>query len=436
MGGSHSAMSNPEMSKSENTIYYNENLKVNKPQEKNVNSKYNYSGLNGIHKFLKKKSKKNSNKNITNKNIFNFIEHHNLSKPMSISKKNWNKISNNLNSLSNYSNNNNNLPIGYNFCRLIKNISDEYNNIRKLGKGKYGIVYLANPKSKIAKSKCGSITNVALKTINVTKTKDVKKVFIEAITLLRSAHPFITNIFDFMFDEIQNTYYIIIEYASGGELYANIIKKKFLSELNLNQKLKFVQTITKQLLIALNELHQKNIIHSDLKPENIVCMKEGYLFLNEPYIKIADFGLSFLYAEKSKKGSPLYMAYEIYNESLFENNENNENLLLDMLKKTDIWSLGCIIYEILLGYNVFETARSAKDLKTKQLKLLENINDENYILNKIREIYPSITSEQESKIINISNFLKKCFTENKSRYSALELIRFLNNNQSKLLYNP
>ena len=197
----------------------------------------------------------------------------------------------------------------------------------------------------------------------VKKQADINDIFIETIALSRSRCPFITNIIDFMVNK-SNVYYFSMELAPGGELF-KFIKKGIFNRPDID-KFSLVQTITKQLLIAISTIHQQNIIHSDLKPENIVCMYKGNDFLEIPYIKLADFGLAFLYSKPgSYHGSPLYMAPEILGGKMGKYFPYNisVNEQIDMLKKSDVWSIGCIVYELLVGSTIFEKGKYMSDSK-------------------------------------------------------------------------
>ncbi|OMJ72093.1 hypothetical protein SteCoe_29545 [Stentor coeruleus] len=124
-----------------------------------------------------------------------------------------------------------------------------------------------------------------------------------------------------------------------------------------------IWTITKQLLQALYVLSSANIVHSDIKPENIFLIDlKNYL------IKLGDFGCSFE-DEGYVKG---YMQSRYYRapEVLFE-------LICD--KNIDMWSLGCLCAELFLGYPLLQ----GKDYKNQIIKIVELIGppDERYLAN-------------------------------------------------------
>ena len=128
--------------------------------------------------------------------------------------------------------------------------------------------------------------------------------------------------------------YLITEFMQGGELFYHLHREKYFS----NDKTKFYSA---EIVLALEHLHKNNCIYRDLKPENILFDKEGH-------IKITDFGLSKVMLESSSEskafticGTPEYLAPEIL-----------ENKGYD--KSVDWWSLGAVIYEMLVGYSPFK----------------------------------------------------------------------------------
>lgn len=122
--------------------------------------------------------------------------------------------------------------------------------------------------------------------------------------------------------------FLVLEFCEGGELFHYIIEKKYLSE-------EQSAYIMKQLFLALDYLHSKQISHRDIKPENFMLSKKGDLTC----IKMIDFGLSKDFSEQntmnSMNGSPYYIAPEVF--------------LQKYNMKIDIWSMGVVIYIMLSG---------------------------------------------------------------------------------------
>ncbi|XP_060068522.1 sperm motility kinase Y-like [Ylistrum balloti] len=151
-----------------------------------------------------------------------------------------------------------------------------------------------------------------------------KNVHREAVVLQKLQHPNIVRLFEVM--ETENTYYIVLEYADGGDFMKYLSGKKYLTEFECRRFLR-------QLTSAVDHMHRSNIVHRDLKLENFLLDKD----MN---IKIIDFGLSnVFYGETSLStqcGSPAYAAPEIFSNQKYGSS-------------VDIWSLGVCMYAMLIG---------------------------------------------------------------------------------------
>ena len=144
-----------------------------------------------------------------------------------------------------------------------------------------------------------------------------------------------------------------MEYCDGDNI-RNLIDKNYKEDSLIEEDI--LKNIIKQICIGIKEIHDKKIVHRDLKPENI--------FINDNMnIKIGDFGIpkqldSYkTYITKYKIGSYDYIAPEILYKGIFNN-------------KSDMWSLGCIIYELfhLSIYNKDKTFNEIKQIDNKNYK--------------------------------------------------------------------
>ena len=130
--------------------------------------------------------------------------------------------------------------------------------------------------------------------------------------------------------KINNKFYILIEYYEGQNL-RDYIDENIKNNTLIEEKLLY--KIIQQICIGIKEIHNKNIIHREIKPENI--------FINEKKeIKIGDFGISKQFNPKKEftktvnvTGSKEYMSPEILVKGIYN-------------EKSDMYSLGCIIYEL------------------------------------------------------------------------------------------
>jgi len=149
-------------------------------------------------------------------------------------------------------------------------------------------------------------------------------------------HPNIATIFEF--DEFEDPSshttktFIAMEYVEGTTL-AEIIKR---GPLPLNQ----VESIARQLISALERAHKQNLVHRDLKPGNIMVMPDGV-------VKILDFGLA-IYPALTQSSKSSTMAGTI----AYMSPEQLQGSPVD--QRTDIWSFGVILYEMLTGKRPFQ----------------------------------------------------------------------------------
>ena len=203
-------------------------------------------------------------------------------------------------------------------------INLDYTIGKKLGEGSYGEVKLAIHKKSLLKR--------AMKIIKINSIPEMEKQsLLQEVEILKSLdHPNIIKIFD-LYEDSKN-YYLITEYCSGGELFDRIQKNAVFTE---REAARYI----KQLLSALTYLHDKNIVHRDLKAENLLFENNSA----ESHLKLIDFGVSseFLKGKKLKEtlGTPYYIAPEV--------------LLQSYDEKCDVWSCGVILYILLCGYPPF-----------------------------------------------------------------------------------
>jgi len=198
----------------------------------------------------------------------------------------------------------------------------KYEVIKELGRGGFGRVIQVKS---LSDNNLYAIKEIIIKNEMKDKIKDIEK---EAIMLSKFDYKNIVKYYDSQ--KINNKFYILMEYCGEQNLRDYIekhIKKNELIEENILYK------IIKQICIGIKKIHKKNIIHRDIKPENI--------FMNEKMdIKIGDFGISKYFVSikeykttENKAGTIEYSAPEIRDPGIYN-------------KKSDMYSLGCIIYEL------------------------------------------------------------------------------------------
>ncbi|KAJ1899019.1 spindle assembly checkpoint kinase [Kickxella alabastrina] len=200
---------------------------------------------------------------------------------------------------------------------------------RILGKGKFGRAYLAREKN------TGFIC--ALKVMfkaELQESKIEKQLRREVEIQTHLRHPHILRLYGYFHDE--KRVYLILEYASEGEMYKLLQKQKTFSE---PVAAKYIA----QMASALEYLHAKHVIHRDIKPENLLLNANGDL-------KIADFGWS-VHAPNSRRRT-LCGTLDYLPPEMVEGRDHNASV--------DLWSLGVLMYEFLVGVPPFEDINSHK----------------------------------------------------------------------------
>lgn len=230
-----------------------------------------------------------------------------------------------------------------------------------LGKGSFSSVVLV-------KRKEDGIT-YAMKRVRISQlsTKERENALNEIRILASLQHKNIIGYKEAFFDEESKTLNIVMEFADDGDIEGKIShNKKF--HMIFDEKTIWLWII--QILEGLKYLHENNIMHRDLKCANLFLMKNGLLKLGDLNVsKIAKMGIA-----QTQTGTPYYASPEIWKDQPYD-------------YKSDIWSVGCIIYEICKLRPPF-TGTSLRNL-------YENISKGVY------EPIPSIYSRDMSKFIGM-----------------------------------
>ena len=181
--------------------------------------------------------------------------------------------------------------------------------------------------------------------------------------------------------ETDQSFYIVMEYVSGGELFNYIVDHDKLSE-------KEASFFLVQIINGIKEIHKKNICHRDIKPENL-------LLTEEKIIKIIDFGLSNEYTDylTTQCGSPCYAAPEMIRGMKYN------GLMIDL------WACGIILFAMLCGYLPFDD------------------KDNNILFRKILQCKLEFPSEEETKLSNeAKDLIKRILTPNPLKRIKIEEI--------------
>ncbi|XP_023991261.1 MAP/microtubule affinity-regulating kinase 3 isoform X3 [Salvelinus sp. IW2-2015] len=229
-------------------------------------------------------------------------------------------------------------------CRnSIASCADEQPNIgnyrllKTIGKGNFAKVKLARHVL--------TGREVAIKIIDKTQMNptSLQKLFREVRIMKILNHPNIVKLFEVI--ETEKTLYLVMEYASGGEVFDYLVAHGRMKEKEARAKFR-------QIVSAVQYCHQKKIVHRDLKAENLLLDAD----MN---IKIADFGFSNEFTMGSKLdtfcGSPPYAAPELFQGKKYDGPE------------VDVWSLGVILYTLVSGSLPFD-GQNLKELRERVLR--------------------------------------------------------------------
>ena len=198
-----------------------------------------------------------------------------------------------------------------------------YKLYRMIGKGSYGEVWLA---------RCPTPGRdpVVVKKVDVTRD-NIKAVVKEAKLLRRLSHPNVIGFRDcFLSGEM---FVLVMEFAERGDLDTFIYRRG-----STPFREEFVWFLFLQIASGLRYLHRQSIIHRDIKPKNVLFTESGF-------VKIADFGLGRLLRRdelfaQTFVGTPAYLSPEICLQQEYDT-------------QTDMWSLGCLLYEIVAKQKPF-----------------------------------------------------------------------------------
>ena len=240
----------------------------------------------------------------------------------------------------------------------------DFEKLKTVGLGSYGRVRLCKQK------KTGEIFVMKiLKKNEIIKQKQVDHVYSEFNILSTLKHPFIVQLVGFNFEDPKYIYFVL-EYIQGGELFTLLRTKGTFSVPQTKFYIAHIITIFEY-------LHSKNIVYRDLKPENILINKNGYL-------KLTDFGFAkILENEKTYTlcGTPEYLAPEII-------------LNKGHGKAVDWWTLGILLYEMLVGIDPFS---DDDPMKTYQKILKGKINFPKTIDKDAKSLIKHLLTQDTSK---------------------------------------
>jgi serine/threonine-protein kinase len=224
-----------------------------------------------------------------------------------------------------------------------KTIFGEYTISSKLGEGGMGAVYLATQQQ--------IEQQVAIKVLHGRAARNdelVQRFYREAKTVTMLSHPNIIRVFIFGRTE-EGLIYLAMEYVKGVSLRDELQNRGRMSEMRAIK-------ILKQSLSALAEAHTLGIIHRDLKPDNILLTSYRG---EDDFVKVLDFGIAKI-KDPTGQQRQLTQAGVVYGTPEYLSPEQAQALELD--HRSDVYSLGCILYEMVTGHVPFTAPKTVNIL--------------------------------------------------------------------------
>ncbi|KAM4841827.1 myosin light chain kinase 2, skeletal/cardiac muscle [Thomomys bottae] len=243
------------------------------------------------------------------------------------------------------------------------NVNSEFsmNSKEALGGGKFGAVCTCTEKATGLK--------LAAKVIKKQTPKDKEMVMLEIEVMNQLNHRNLIQLYAAM--ETAHEIILFMEYIEGGELFERIVDEDY--QLTEVDTMVFVRQICDGILF----MHKMNVLHLDLKPENVLCVNTtGHL------VKIIDFGLARRYNPNEKLkvnfGTPEFLSPEVVNYDQISD-------------KTDMWSMGVITYMLLSGLSPF--------LGDDDTETLNNVLSGNWYFDE--ETFEAVSDEAKDFVSNL-----------------------------------
>lgn len=249
-----------------------------------------------------------------------------------------------------------------------KMLGNRYEILEKIGEGGMSIVY---------KAQCQILNRiVAIKVLKEEYANDdefLQKFKNEALSVAKLNHANIINVFDVGQDE--DISYIVMEYVDGKNL-KEVLKeeKKFSAEK--------VMDIAKQIAMALEEAHNKKIVHRDIKTQNIMLTSKGV-------VKVGDFGIA-----KAVSSSTITASGAIMGSVHYFSPEQARGGFVD--ERSDLYSLGIIMYEMATGRLPFD-GDSPVNIALKHIQEKLEFQDSDEISSGIKDMIKKLTQKSPDK---------------------------------------
>ena len=207
----------------------------------------------------------------------------------------------------------------------------EYKVLQVLGEGNLGIVFLAEKRGADRHKRYALKVLKPTYVTRIQTDRSLGRFLKEAEAIAAVKHPHVVEMYEYGLTEDEKIPFMVMEYIKGKTLDYYIVNP---AKLDLRQKLEIIA----QTADALTAIHGKGICHRDIKPHNIILSQDME-------VKVTDFGIAKL------PGSDLTMTYELIGSPAYLSPEGFTTSRVD--HRADIFSLGVLTYELLLGRKPF-----------------------------------------------------------------------------------
>eukprot|EP00741_Cyanophora_paradoxa_P019397 tig00021127_g18725.t1 len=257
---------------------------------------------------------------------------------------------------------------------------EDYTVIKQLGKGSFGAALL------VRCVKDGKKYVLKRIEINASNPKERQAAELEAKLLSQLKHPNIVSYTDSFFEK-KNVLCIVMTFCEGGDLYNRIKNRRgqFFSEDEI------LDWFT-QMAAALGYIHERHILHRDLKTQNIFLTEKNV-------VKLGDFGIAKVLhgtmdMARTVIGTPYYMSPEVFSNRPYS-------------FKSDIWALGCVLYEMVTLRHAFD----ARDMNGLVMKILKSSLPPlpGHYSKELRALVQEMLSKAPEKRPKISDILSRPF---------------------------
>ncbi|CAK5226949.1 unnamed protein product [Aphanomyces euteiches] len=233
---------------------------------------------------------------------------------------------------------------------------DKYKKLERIGKGSFGAAYLVAKRGDSSK-------RFVIKEIQI-DPRDQKAALREARLLAALDHPNIIACKEHFTISNNRVLCIVTEYADGGDL-RRLLKQYITTGHRMSENQ--ILDLLVQICLALKHVHDRKILHRDIKPENIFLMQSRV-------VKLGDFGVAKVLSNTmacadTQTGTPYYTSPEICHGLKYNH-------------KTDVWSLGCVLYEMITQTHAFDGRN--------QKQLFQNIAYSTYDSSRLETCTPAL----------------------------------------------